>query len=53
MSKPVSRVLYPVKRGDDHLSRMPITRHLQRPNPEAERAVPWLLYSVLLQVGFT
>ena len=52
MSLPVSRVLYS-SRSDDHLSRMPVAWHLKRPNPGAERAAPLLLYSVLLQVGFT
>ena len=52
MSMPISRVLYLI-RGDDHLSWMSITRHLQRPYPETERATPMFPYSVLLQVGFT
>ncbi len=52
MSVPVSRVLYSL-RSDDHLSGMPVTWHLKRPNPGAERAIPLPPYSVLLQVGFT
>src|SRR3989442_4571226 len=54
--RPVSRVLcperFPGPRGDDHFSRTPVTRRLQRPNPGAARATPSLLYLALLRVGF-
>ena len=54
--RPVSRVLCPGRfpdRGDDHFSRAPVTRRLQRPNPGAARATPSLPYLALLRVGFT
>src|SRR5436190_16936558 len=48
----VSRVLS-LLRGDDHFSRTPVTRRLERPDPGAGRAIPLLPYSALLRVGFT
>jgi len=54
--RPVSRVLFPPPlpaRGDDHFSRAPVARRLQRPNPGAARATPLLPYLALLRVGFT
>jgi hypothetical protein len=39
--RPVSRVLFPaVRRGDDHFSRTPVTRRLQRPDPRARAGHP-------------
>jgi len=51
-SQSISRVLFLLAEGDDHLSRTIVTDSLQRPYPGAKRAASWLLYSVLLQVGF-
>src|SRR5438067_9805757 len=48
----LSRVLFP-SRGDDHFSRTPVTRRLERLDPGAGRAIPLLPYSALLRVGFT
>ncbi len=50
----VSRVLSRVRPGDDHSSRTPVTRGLQRPTRELQaghlQALPYL---VLLRVGFS
>ena len=48
----LSRVLVPLW-GDDHFSRAPVARRLERLDPGAGRAIPLLPYSALLRVGFT
>ena len=51
--KPISRVLFRPKDGDNHLSWTPVAGRLERHYPEGRRATLALPYLVLLHVGFT